>query len=425
MSYNEAVQFIDASKELGSRLGLERISKLCALLGDPQDAVPAVHVAGTNGKGSTSAMLASVLGAAGYKTGLYTSPYILDVRECIRINGKRMPREDFAGLAGELRGIAERMDAEGSPPTGFEIETALAFLWFGRSGCGAMVVEAGLGGRLDATNVLKRPLVSVITSLSPDHTAILGGTLEDITYEKCGILKPGGVAVSYTRQPEEALGVLRARAEAAGNELILPDIAQLSVLRAGLDGTDIEYKGLPLHVPFAGRHQAYNALTAVETVLALRDRCGLGISAEDIRNGIACAAIPCRQEVVRRDPIVLLDGAHNPGGLAALADTMRSLLAGKRTAVVMGMLADKDYERSVACIAPLCGRFIASRPESPRALASETLAACARVHCADVIAEDDHRNALESAMGYAGKGGAVIVCGSLYLAGPVRKLLAK
>jgi dihydrofolate synthase/folylpolyglutamate synthase len=425
LSYNDAVRFIDASKKLGSRPGLERISRLCALAGDPQDAVPAVHVAGTNGKGSTSAMLASVLSASGYGTGLYTSPYIEDVCECIRIDGRQMSHEELAELAEEIRRMAERMAGEGDAPTEFEIETAIAFLWFMRSGCDAMVVEAGLGGRLDATNVLKRPLVSVITSISLDHTSILGGTIREITNEKCGILKSGGVAVSYPMQPEEALGVLRERSEATGNELILPDVAKWDVLRAGLDGTDIVYKGLPVHIPFVGRHQVFNSITVVEAAHALRERRGLAISDDNIREGINKAFIACRQEVVGKNPIILLDGAHNPDGLAALADTMRSQLSGKRTAVVMGMLADKDYGRSVALIAPLCGKLIASKPASPRALASGKLAACAGKHCADVSVEDDYAKALDKAMAYAGKDGAVVVCGSLYLAVPVRKLLMK
>lgn len=423
MSYSDAMSFIEASKKYGSMLGLERISRLCALAGDPQDGAPAVHVAGTNGKGSTSAMIASVLTAAGYKTGLYTSPYIEDFCECVQIDGMPMPNGEFAEVAADIKTLAARIEGdEIPPPTEFEIETAIAFLWFRRSGCAAAVIEVGLGGRLDATNVIKRPAASVITSISLDHTSILGGTIEEITAEKCGIIKPGGITVSYPAQPYVALGVIKDRARKAENALIIPEAGKMEILSAGLDGTDIEYAGLPLHIPFIGRHQAYNAVTAVETLLALRERCGFVISNESIMGGIRNARMPMRQEVVCRNPVIILDGAHNPDGLAALADTMKSLLTPRRTAVIMGMLADKDYRKSIALIAPLCGRFIASIPQSPRALASEVAAECARAHCADVIIEDDYAKALAEAVRYAGGEGAVVVCGSLYVAGPMRKI---
>jgi dihydrofolate synthase/folylpolyglutamate synthase len=418
--------FIESSKRLGSKPGLERVARLCELLGHPQDAVPAVHIAGTNGKGSTAAMIASTLEAAGYRTGLYTSPYVEDVRECMQADGGNITREAFASLVSAVKGPAERMAREGDAPTEFEMETAMAFLWFRQAGCNAMVIEAGLGGRLDATNVLKSPLASVLTSISLDHMSFLGGTVAEIAAEKCGILKPGGLAVSYPLQPAEALEVIRNRAEAAGNGLALPDLGALRIARAGLNGTDIEYKGLALRVPFIGRHQVYNAITAAETTLALRGRCGFAVPDRCIGEGIRNARMPLRQEIVSRKPLILLDGAHNPDGLAALAETMRALIAPRRTAVVMGMLADKDYMRSVALIAPLCGRFVASRPAGPRApLESGMLAGCARAYCSDATAEDDHEKALARALEYAGESGAVIVCGSLYLAGPVRKLLLK
>jgi dihydrofolate synthase/folylpolyglutamate synthase len=417
----DAINLIEGSKILGSRLGLERISRLCALLGNPQDAVPAVHVSGTNGKGSICAMVASVLTAAGYKNGLYTSPYILDVCECMQIGGVHITREEFTSLACRIKEPAARMAEEGDPPTEFELETAMAFLWFKESCCDVSVIEVGLGGRLDATNVLKQPLASVIASISLDHMAILGNTLGEIAQEKCGILKPGGVAVSYPKQPPEALRVIGEKAKDAGNALIIPEAGNIHALGSSLDGTDIEYAGLRLHIPLIGTHQLYNAATAVETVLALRER-GFRISGGSIEKGIRSARMPLRQEAVCRNPIVLLDGAHNPDGLAALAETMKSLILPRRTAVVMGMLADKEYQKAITLIAPLCGRFIAVAPASPRALPAESAAACARPYCADVTAQDDYGLALTDALAYAGGEGAVVVCGSLYLAGPMRKV---
>lgn len=418
----DALNLIEGSKILGSRLGLERISRLCALLGNPQDAMPAVHVAGTNGKGSVSAMIASVLTAAGFKTGLYTSPYILDVCECMQIDGAHITREQIASLVCKIQEPAARMAEEGDPPTEFEIETAMAFLWFRESGCDVSVIEVGLGGRLDATNVLEQPLACVITSISLDHMAILGNTLGEIAVEKCGILKPGGLAVSYPTQPPEALRVIEKKAVESENAFIVPDVGKIKALCSGLDGTDIEYRGLPLHIPLVGAHQVYNTVTAVETVIALRDRRGFDIPDQRIEAGIRAVRMPLRQEVVRRNPLVLLDGAHNPDGLAALADTMRAFVPPRRTAVVMGMLADKEYQKAIALIAPLCGKFIAVSPASPRALPAKDAAACARPYCNDVTVEDDYAKALAEELAYAGGDGAAVVCGSLYLAGPMRKV---
>jgi dihydrofolate synthase/folylpolyglutamate synthase len=416
-------QFIRDAGSLGSRLGLERVAELCALLGDPQDRVPAVHVAGTNGKGSVSAMTASMLTAAGLKTGLYTSPYIQDIRECLSVDGAPIPDGEFARIAGDIEPHARRMAGDGAPPTQFEIETAAAFLWFARRGCAAAVVETGLGGRLDATNVIARPRVSVLTPISLDHTAILGDTIERIAREKCGIIKPGGVTVACPAQREEAWRVIRQSAAEAGNALVVPDMTDVRELSFGLSGTDIEYKGLRLHIPLTGRHQVMNAVTAVETALALRERRGMTIPDEAVAAGMRAARMPMRQEWFAGRPGVLLDGAHNPDGLLALADTIKRFLAGRRTAVVMGMLADKDVEPSVGLIAPLCGKFVACRPMSPRALPSERAAEVARKHCADVTVRDDIAGALEEAGQYAGAEGAVVVCGSLYLAGPARKSL--
>jgi len=421
LSYSDAISFIESSKKYGSKPGLERITRLCSMAGDPQDGVPAVHVAGTNGKGSTSAMIASILSAAGYKTGLYISPYVEDVCECAQINGVSITHREFAFIAADIRKWAEQMAGEGAPPTEFEIETAIAFLWFRRSGCDIAVIETGLGGRLDATNVIKQPLVSVLTSISLDHTSILGGTISEIATEKCGILKPGDITVSYPLQPPDAQAVIAEYARKTENTLVLPDAGRIRFSHAGLDGTGIIYKGLNLHIPFIGRHQAYNAVTAVETALALRERRGFVLSDGNIADGIKNAWIPLRQEAVCRNPIILLDGAHNPDGLAALADTMKSGLAGRRLAVVMGMLADKEYQKSIALIAPLCGRFIASKPANPRALPSKAAADCAKPFCDDVSVEDNHFKALTEAVLYAGRDGAVVVCGSLYLAGQVRR----
>lgn len=414
--------FIRDAAALGSRLGLERVERLCALLGKPQDRVPMLHVAGTNGKGSVCAMAAEALREAGYRTGLYTSPYIESIGECLSVNGEPISGAELAAMAEEMKLSAFALADAGCAPTQFELETALAFLWFWRKECDVAVIETGLGGRLDATNVINRPLASVITSISLDHTRILGDTIEQIAREKCGIVKPASRVVAYPAQRETAWRVIRESAAASGSPLAVPDMAALLGFRSGPGGSDIEYKGLRLHIPMPGSHQILNAVTAVEALLALRG-CGMAISDGAIAAGIGRARVPMRQELIDGSPAILLDGAHNPDGLQALADTMKRNFSGRRIAVVMGMLADKDCTASIGLIAPLCGRFIACRPQNARALSPEQTAAIARKHCDDVAVMDDFSAALDGAVRYAGAGGAVVVCGSLYLAGPVRKLL--
>lgn len=409
---------------MGSRLGLERVARLCALLGNPQDAVKTVHVAGTNGKGSTAGMIALGLSAAGYRAGLYTSPYIEDARESMSINGVAISCNEFSAMAQAVREQAETLAAEGNAPTSFELETAMAFLWFRECRCDVAVIETGLGGRLDATNVITHPLVSVLTSISWDHVNILGDTLSKIATEKCGIIKPGGITVSYPCQHAEAMDIIRTRAAEQTNRLIMPDADNLRVLNSSLDGIVFEYNGLKLSTRMVGAHQAVNAVTALETLRALNDSCGLSLTDGHIATGIATAALPTRQEVLRRDPILLLDGAHNLDKLTALAETIREHLAGKRIAVVMGMLRDKDFVPSVSLIASLANLFIACAPLSERALPSETVAEIASAHCNDVSVIDDSKAALEEALNHAGRNGAVVVCGSFYLAGPVRKTVA-
>lgn len=423
MTAGDALSYINDTKHLGSKLGLERISMLCGLLGNPQDSLPTVHVAGTNGKGSTAAMIAAALTAAGYQTGLYTSPYLVDARESIGIDGAQIADDEYAAIAAIVAEKARAMAADGEAPTSFELETAIAFLWFQRRQCDAAVIEVGLGGRLDATNVIRQPVVSVITSISYDHVNILGVTLAGIAAEKCGIIKPGGITVSYPYQDPEAMAVIRTQAEAAANRLILPDAASMRMLESGLEGSRIEYGGSLLHTPMIGRHQAWNAITAVEALRVL-DGCGVfSIPERCIAEGIRKAVLPMRQEIISRNPLILLDGAHNLDKLAALAETIRIHLAGQQVVAVMGMLKDKQFEPSVALIAGLSHSFIACRPHSDRALDSETIASIARRHCEDVIVEDDVDRAVALAIRSAGQDGAVVVCGSFYLAGPARAAL--
>ncbi len=423
MDHKGVAVFLEKAKTLGSRLGLERVSRLCALLGNPQDSFPIVHVAGTNGKGSTASMIAAGLTAAGARTGLYTSPYLIDLKEILGIDGDPITQAEFDEMAAIVAEQGKALETDGHGPTAFELETAMAFLWFKQRNCDIAVIETGLGGRLDATNVIRKAAVSVITGISYDHVNILGDTLTKIAFEKCGIIKPGGVTVCCPCQPDEAMAVIRQRSAEEGNHLILPDGSAIAVHESGLWGSRFTYSGLEMSIRMPGRHQVHNAVTAIEALRVSGQACGIFVSDRHIAAGIAAVRLPMRQEWIEGSPPVLLDGAHNLDKLTALAETIRTHLDGRKIVAVMGMLSDKQFEPSIAMIAGLCQSFIACAPHSDRALDSQTTASIARHQCAEVIVEDDVGRAVALAIRSAGEDGAVVVCGSFYLAGPARASL--
>lgn len=415
MTFEDAIGYLEGTLRFGSKPGLERVRRLLELLGNPQDGLRFIHVAGTNGKGSTATAIADVLACSGVKTGLYLSPHVCDFCERIQINGSMIPREALAEGMEAVKPVVEAAAREGLQATEFEIVTALALRWFRRQNCGAVVLEVGLGGRFDATNVISRPLVSVITSISYDHTAILGNTLSQIAFEKCGIIKAGGVTVS-SPQNEEAMRVIRRICAERSNTLAVPDIAGAHVLNESLDGTKIIYEGEEFFIPLAGRHQIGNFLTAYEALKALRGQ-GFAFDGGAVRRGMAAVRIPARLEVLHREPLVLLDGAHNPAGASALAGAVRRYLH-EPPVLVLGILADKDYETVIGTLAPLAKAVVAVRPDSPRALDPQKTAETASRYCPRVFPCEDHAQALEKALE---TGAPVLICGSLYLAGSMRR----
>lgn len=419
MTYEQALDYINGTLRFGIRPGLGRIARLLELLGNPQNGMRFVHVAGTNGKGSVSTAIACALQEAGYRTGLYTSPYIEDFRERMRVDGKMIGREEIADEVARIKPLAERVAAEGEQPTEFEIVTAAAFGWFKRQDCGVVVLEVGLGGRFDATNVIGQPLVAVITSISYDHTAILGDTLAKIAFEKCGIIKPGGVTVSSPGQDDEALEVIMRACAERGSTLMIPNRNAVQILREDIRGSEIQYGEQRLCIPLAGRHQIANFITASEALRALKGR-GLPVPKEAVERGFARVRFPARLELLHENPVVLLDGAHNPGGVRTLRDFVERYLKGKKIVVVMGMLRDKDYEDSIARMASLAEAFYALTPDSPRALPAAAAAETAARSCPKTAAFDDYGTALLAALREAGEDGAVVICGSLYLAGRMR-----
>lgn len=422
MTYEDTIKKIDTYHRFSREPGLACITELLSRLGNPQSGQKFVHVAGTNGKGTTCTLIASVLTAAGYRTGLYLSPHVCDFRERIQLCGKMIPRVELVSAAERVFTQADRMLAEGKQITEFEIITAIALLWFSEKACDITILEVGMGGRFDATNGIENPLVSAIASISLDHTEILGDTIEKIAREKCGIIKPGCPVICGPCEPPEALKVIRQTARECGSRLTEASLSSLKVLHSDLSGTELDYGGERLQLPFLGEHQVQNAALALSALGILRDD-GWHITPDALRNGFSSARLPARLEVLSTDPPVLLDGAHNPGGTASLAAAIRQYLPGRKIVAVMGMMADKDAAHAVENLRDLFSKVIAVAPPSPRAMAAKDFASLWRRAGTDAHPAENTETALRLAFSFLEPDGALVVCGSLYLAGEARGLI--
>ena len=384
MTYEEALQFIHSPLHFGSKPGLLRIRALMEACGNPQKKVKFVHVAGTNGKGSTTTMLSNILQAAGYRTGLFISPYVDDFRERMQVNGEMIPRAALCEEVERLLPAIEAIREQGhTHPTEFGIVTALALNWFARAGCDIVALEVGLGGSQDCTNVIDAPEAAVLTPISLDHTKQLGSTISAIAGVKCGIIKPGSDIVTCYDQDPAALEVIRRTCAEKGTPLHIPDKSGVDLLRSDITGSTVDYGGTELTVPMAGAHQIQNMLTAYTAAKVLQQR-GWNISDEDIRRGIASTRFPGRLEIIRRQPLVLLDGGHNMACADAVARALDEHLSGRRIITVMGMCADKDTAYCVPKIARRSSVFIAAQSDVPRAMPARELARLAVGHCKEV-----------------------------------------
>ncbi len=423
MTYDEALEFIHSRPRLGRKKpGTQRMAKLLHALGDPQKTLKFVHIAGTNGKGSVTATTANILKLAGYKTGHFISPFILEFRERIQINGEMIPKEKLVEYAQRVRRIVQEMDARDEIINEFEIDTAIGFLWFAEERCDLVCLEVGLGGLYDATNVIDSPLVTAITSISLDHTNLLGNTTAKIAQEKCGVIKPGTVVVTYPAQDPDALAVIMERCAALQVPLILPAVGGVEILDDSVLRKRVRYGNLEFTLKLPGAHQVQNAMMAVEILRQLAEK-GFPVSEETIVRGIETVFFPARQEVLSEHPLVLLDGAHNLSGAQSLEDTLRRLPQEKT--MIIGMLSDKDYEHSARLLARQCHYVITVAPDNPRALSPEQLARAIGDCCETVIPCPDYEQALKLAKSRAGENGAIVICGSLYLASSMRAILCK
>lgn len=410
MNYEEALEYIHSVASLGSRPGLERITELMHRLGDVQNKTKYIHVAGTNGKGSFSAMLESVLRAQGYKTGLFTSPHIQRINERVKINGVDLDDEAFADVA---RRVAEAADSMPDHPTEFELLTAMAFVAFSEAECDFVVLECGMGGRYDATNIINTTVLSVITGISLDHTHILGTTVQAIAHEKSGIIKQS-VPVLYGGNSKTALPVIAEDAENHGSELLVTDQSLVADCKYDVSGTEFTYKAMKYNISLAGIYQPYNAANVIEAVGLLR-KYGVDISSETLAYGLSHTVWQARFELLRRDPIVIYDGGHNPEGAQCVADSVANCLGG-RCVVVSGVLADKDHLGIAMNLADVAVRAYTVTPQSKRALSAEHWADDFRIYGVPAIACENFDEAIKKSFAYALKNDLpVVVTGSLYM----------
>lgn len=421
-NYNEALDFIHSRKKFSGKLSLERIKALMERLGDPQRDLPCIHIAGTNGKGSTATMIASVLQKAGYKTGLFTSPFIHDFRERFMINGKMIPKDTLLELCKRVRFACTTLEEEGAEAANeFEIVTAVGFLYFAKENCDIAVIETGLGGRFDATNIIETPLASVICSISMDHTAILGDTIEKIASEKAGIIKEGCPAILYHGNIEAAQKVLEKACRNKNAPIYAADPAYLK--SNDPKSNTFTYKEAEYTLSLQGPHQISNALTALETLFTLKNLGKIDFNEEQLQAGLRDAYIPARMEQISNEPPIYIDGGHNLEGIDALLKAMDQLEI-KEPIIIFGMMQDKPYQYAIRNLALRAHAFIGIEAPLPRSIPAFEIRDIAEPFCESVHHREDYQEAADLAKELS-EGRPIIACGSLYSAGEIKEALKK
>ncbi|SET77661.1 dihydrofolate synthase / folylpolyglutamate synthase [Natronincola peptidivorans] len=428
MNYQQAIHYIESTYIYGSKPGLDTIQSLLKLLGNPQKDLKIIHVAGTNGKGSTSSFIHSVLKTAGYKVGLYTSPYIVEFTECIQINGEKIHEERLAANIATVKEKIEFMLKEGeNHPTAFEIETAIALWYFAQDNVDFAIVEVGMGGRLDATNVVDTPLLSVITPIDYDHMGFLGNTLEEIAFEKAGIIKENSYVVSHPQQAE-AMEVIKSVSKERKSKLIITSYENLDIQHSTIEEQQFSVEVLGniyenIRISLAGTHQIYNCCMALTALEALKKYHAIDISQEAIYKGLYHNKWIGRLEVINKNPLTIIDGAHNLQGAKALQKSVEALLKEYGVTFVVGMLKDKDIKGVLKHLIPLMDRIIVTKPNNPRAMEAEDLAKELADFGKDIYVCKTVREAVNKAYEITEASDAVLVAGSLYLLGEARSVI--
>lgn len=425
MTYTEALKKIHSLNKFGSRPGLDRVKRLLADMGNPQDETKFIHVAGTNGKGSVCALVSSVLKSAGYKTGLFISPFITDFCERIQINSAPIPREKLSELTEYVFTFVEKLNKEDIIITEFEFVTALCFEYFKREKVDLAVLETGLGGLLDCTNVIKENLCSVITSISLDHTEILGETIEEIAAQKCGIIKDNCPVVSC-EQAESAASVIKNHALRHNSPLLFSTDVKVKAVKESIDGMTLDLNGTTLDLSLIGEHQVQNARTTLATLAVLTKDAGVKISKDAMKEGFKNAVNPARFEVLSKDPLVILDGAHNADGMLAFSKAVKKYTPNRKRILLMGMLSDKDSLTSCRYIEGLFESAFTVPVSNPRTRSSEDMATILKNHVENVEVCETPFEGFDKALSKAKEeNAALFICGSLYLAGELRPYVLK
>lgn len=417
MNEQKTIEYLDEIKKYGSVLGLDVIRELLNRMGNPQDQLKVIHIAGTNGKGSILAMLESVLLRSGYRTGRYHSPVLFDVKEAFQINEQWIPVEKLCQQVTKVKAAADSMVKDGFPhPTSFEVETAVAFSYFYDEKVDVVLLETGMGGRLDATNVVAHPLVEILASISMDHMQFLGDSIEKITREKAGIIKENSDVILYPSQEsicEEVQEICRKRHA----NLQMAQKERVRILRQDIEGQSFSYLSTQgnyyekITIPLLGEHQIYNAITALEVLECLKKYFCMGIF--EIEDGFLRTSWPGRLEVIAKDPLIIRDGAHNEDAAKRLAQFLEKNFTNKKIFYIMGVLGDKEYQKILKIMSPYADDLYTVTPNNKRALPTEDLAACARKDYARVHAVGKVKDAILAALKEAGADDVIFIFGSL------------
>lgn len=426
MNYREALEYIESLQALGSVPGLDSIINLCEKLGNPQDDLRFIHIAGTNGKGSVSAYLASVLRSAGYRVGSYNSPTIRDYRERICVGGRMISQKAFCELLTCVKEACDALVSEGlSHPTVFEVETALGFLYFKEKKCDYVILECGMGGKLDATNLVKNTEVAVFAPIGMDHMSFLGQTREEIAQQKAGIIKAGCRVVS-AQQTEAVARVIEKVSKEHQIEPMFVKNEDATQIRYGLEKQSFVYRGRQtIGITLAGQYQIENALLALKVIDVLREE-GLKISDRAVEKGFADAKWSGRFEVISRRPYFIVDGAHNEDGARKLAQSIRFYFTNKKIIYIMGILKDKEYDKIISLTAPFATHIITVKtPDNPRAMDAYELAQAASVHHGSVTAAGSLEEAVEMSYLLSDKDSVIVAFGSLSYLGRLMDIIEK
>lgn len=424
MDYQQSRVYIrDAEQYAGGALDLTNIKELMKRLGNPQDQLKYIHVAGTNGKGSVIAYLYTTLTKAGYHVGRYISPSVYSYREKIETEGKPISREKFAEQTTRVAAVIEEMTAEGlAHPTPFEIETAVAFLFFAEEKCDPVILEVGMGGITDATNLITTTELAVLVPISMDHQSFLGNTISEIAEKKAGIIKPGSSVVTIG-QETEALEVIKKTGAKAGADVCVADVSEAKVLEADFTGQRFCYKGEEYALSLAGSYQTENAVLALEALRILDER-GYHTTLEQRKEGLWATRWNGRLTIIHKDPLFIVDGAHNPAAADMLEDSVRKYFKDRRLFFIMGVFKDKDYPYIIRKLCPYAEQILAiETPDNPRALPAEELAEAIRPYNANVRAEKNISRAVEELFEMAGKDDVILSFGSLSFIGEITRIV--